>query len=242
MPRPFVVLFIVSALVISASRIQAGVIDSINPSATPASNSFESLYFSSNGQGWYYTPSFSYTLTGISTEFGQSNGTLVTPEITVQIQTDRPVNGGTVLAEGTFQANSAAGGLDGANVGPINLIAGRTYFVDFLNDFAMGVNLGQWQSVGGIPTPSNGATINLGTLYYDLTPSTGFAGSVGEGDYETFFGSGGFPTVQESGAEPILFFSGFVPAVPEPSSILLAAIGGAGIVIVLRRRKKIGGC
>jgi hypothetical protein len=232
-PPRIVPLLIYACLAFPASRLEAAYIDSINADAVPASNEINTIFYSSseNGQGWYYTPAFSYTLTGIFTNFGQSNSTFVTPEITVQIQTDRPVNGGTVLAQGMFQGNSADGGIGGTSVEPISLVGGQTYFVDFLNDVGMGINLGFWQDVGSVPTPSDGATVNLGTYYYDPLPSTGFSQSIGDGANETFFG-----TVQASGGEPILLFNGFIPGTPEPSSILLMAIGGAAIAFANRRR------
>jgi hypothetical protein len=88
----------------------------------------------------------------------------------------------------------------------------------------MGVNLGSWQNVGGTPTPSDGATVNLGTWYGNAVgnPSTNFttATDTNGAYYSTATGNVSF-------AEPILRFEGTV--VPEPASfgtvIALLALG-----------------
>ena len=79
MPRKFfIALFIACSLTIPVSRLQAGVIDSINPNATPATNLNVGVDFQLPGSdlGWYYTPSFSYELTGIATDFGPTDSPL----------------------------------------------------------------------------------------------------------------------------------------------------------------------
>src|SRR3954449_12655533 len=73
-----------------------GYVDNINGSAVPA----PSVFFDGiSAIGWYYTPSFGYSLTGISSYFdplfSSSDRT-----VTVQIQSERPTNGGGVLAQG----------------------------------------------------------------------------------------------------------------------------------------------
>ena len=101
----------------------------------------------------------------------------------MQIQTDRPINGGTVLAQGTFQGNSESGGIDGITFAPIPLTAGKSYFIDLRNIDGMGVDLGTWQSENGSPQPAGGATVNLGADYSDTATSTGFPTVSGNGDY-----------------------------------------------------------
>ena len=226
-------LFLSLALICFASQSQAAIIDSINGSAEPASTLQNGVDYSFTGNdiGWYYTPTVSYTLDGIYTEFGQYPGELVTPTITVQIQTDRPVSGGTLLGQATFQGNSYDGGELGGTFSPVQLIAGHTYFVDFIGMNGMGVNVGQWaDNAQGVPEPSAGATTDLGAYYADSATSTGFAGAhVGNNDF-TLAG------MQLDGNEPILYFDGFVAA-PEPSSNCLMIIGAiTALAIALYRR------
>lgn len=204
----------------------AATIDSINPNATPPFVE----YAGPQDIGWYYTPTFSYTLTGITTEFvAVPNGT-GQRTITVQIQTERPVNGGTVLAQGTFSANSASGGFLGSSLPAVQLTAGTTYFVDFLDTVGMGVNLGSWQNdQNGNPMPSNGATTNLGAWYGNAvgSGSTDFStvAIIDPAYYTTTSGNVSF-------SEPILFFAGTVPE-PASAGILLAASG-----LLLRRKPR----
>lgn len=197
-------------------------IDNINGSAVPAPQIF---FDGIPGIGWYYTPAFSYYLTGISTYFDPLF-TGPTRVVSVQIQTERPVNGGTILAQGTFTANNTGGNL-GSSFSPLLLEASKPYFVDFSNVDGIGINLGTWQNDGNnVPHPSGGATINLDAWYVDN--SNGFA-SVNTEKY-----SFAKDNAHVSGSEPILRFDGFVT--PEPSSAFLLATGCVGLW--LRRQSR----
>jgi len=221
------------AFISVASQAEATIIDSINGSATPASNLENGVDYGkpANDIGWYYTPTFSYTLDGIYSEFGQFSSNLATPMITVQIQTDRPVNGGVLLAQATFQGNSYDGGELGGTFSPVLLTAGQTYFVDFMGMNGMGVNVGQWaDNAQGVPMPSAGANTDLGAYYEDSATSTGFAvAEIGNNDV-TLAGQ------QLTGNEPILYFDGFIPT-PEPSSNCLMLLGAIAALLAASYRR-----
>lgn len=180
--------------------------------------------------GWYYTPKFSYDLTGIYSKFGTGNPG--TPNITVQIQTDRPVNGGVVLQQGTFSANSLTGGILGSDFSTaVALQAEHTYFVDFLNVSTMGVDLGQWGGSAGSHVATLGATTRLNALYITSDFSKAFVGEKADMLAE------GFTPV--SGIEPVLFFNGTPAAVtPEPSSIMMLIGTVAAAPLVARRYRR----
>jgi hypothetical protein len=220
--------FAIGACLALAPPARAGFIDNVNGSANPSSNATNEI----NGDaiGWYYTPSFSYSLSGISTFFAPALTTsLVTPQIEVQIQSERPVNGGVLLAQGGFQANSINGGVEGATFSPVLLVAGHTYFVDFTNLQGMGSNFGSWQNdQNGIPHPSAGATLNLGVWYVDS--NNGFS-TVRTDAYDT--ASDGSHV---SPPEPILNFTGAL--VPEPSSWVLLTAGGLALLVRVAKRRQ----
>jgi hypothetical protein len=193
-------------------------VDNINGSATPPFVN----YGGPRDIGWYYTPSLTYDLTGIFTTFrAVPNGT-GSRTVTVQIQSERPVNGGTVLGQGTFAADSGAGGNLGASFAPVHLTAGTTYFVDFLNTVGMGVNLGSWQDVGGTPTPSAGATVNLGTWYGNLVGNTSTNFTTATDTNGAYYATA---TGNVSFAEPILRFEGTIPEPVSLGTIVLLALG-----------------
>ena len=206
-------------VILSSSQIRtahAVIVDAINPLATPATPQVRVFYGLFDNIGWYYTPQASYTLTGIYGQFGPNDSSAGINHITVQIQTERPAKGGTLLAEGTFDGEQSVGGLLGTSLGPIELTAGQTYFIDYLHLSGMGVNLGTWDYDNMfVPQPSGGATTNLGVYYRD--DQNGF-------DIETtnVWEVGGLGLARVSGAEPILFFEGI--GVPEPNSGCLALL------------------
>jgi hypothetical protein len=211
---------------------QGAIVESINPLAIPATPEVPVFYSIFDNAGWYYTPSTSYALTGIYSNFGPNPSASGTNQITVQVQTDRPVKGGLVLAEATFDGENAVGGMLGASFDPIEVIAGETYFVNYLHLSGMGVNLGTWEEgEGGTPYPAGGATTNLGVYYRD--DDNGFDTEVTDVWEVAAFG-----LARVSGAEPILFFEGI--GVPEPSSVLLLAIGAGALSLRWRSegRKK----
>lgn len=207
----------------------ADYIDSINPNAVVEPNTIVSSPLSDFG--WYYTPTQSYELTGISSFFEPINFGTGSRTMTFQIQTDRPVNGGTVLGQGTTVGNSATGGVIGVTFSPVFLTAGTTYFVDILNLTGMGLDLGQWTNVNGVDVASGGATTRLPAYYVNHIGDTSFS-TTHIGDSADESNANG----TASGLEPILYFSGFKPsAVPEPSSILLLGIGIAGFARAVGR-------
>ncbi|MBS0444419.1 MAG: PEP-CTERM sorting domain-containing protein [Proteobacteria bacterium] len=216
----------------TAPPAAAATFDSINGAASPPFV----LYGGPQNIGWFYTPPTSYDLDGISSNFEPVPNGTGSRTITVQIWTDRPGNGGTLLGQGSFTGNSASGGVLGASFASTRLTGGTSYFVDFLDTIGMGVNLGSWAlDANGNPAPSAGATTNLGAWYLDNSTSgaptfTGPGSEVMDGGsyYTTATGNVSF-------AEPILYFSGTAP-VPEPATMALLLGGLATLGAWARRR------
>jgi hypothetical protein len=211
-------------------EVDAAYIETINPAAVPATPEVPVFYDLFDNIGWYYTPNTSYTLTGIYSNFGPHDAVTGISHITLQVQTERPVKGGVVLAEKTFDGEKSVGGLLGASFAPIPLTAGHTYFVNYLHLSGMGVNLGTWDDENGTPHPAGGATTNLGVYYRN--DDNGF-----DTEETNIWEVASFGLARVSGAEPILFFEGV--GVPEPSAAMLIAIGVG--TLALRWRRGAGG-
>jgi len=219
-------MILAAATMSQASTLQ----DNINGGATPPFV----FYGGPTNIGWYYSANSTYNLDGISTYFEPVPNGTGDHTITVQIWTDRPSAGGTLLGQDTFAANSGSGGNVGGTFAPVLITAGQSYFVDFLNSAGMGVNLGQWANDNqGNPQPSAGATTNLNAWYSDSDGTFPDSGLVAGGAYYTT------ATGNVSFAEPILYFEGNaieVSSAPEPSTFALI-LGGAGVAAVLRKRR-----
>lgn len=201
--------------------------DSVNPGASPAFSNNTYVHWGSRDVGWYYTPSATFDLDGISSRFLEApNPPVASKTVTVQIRSERPVNGGTVLRQAAFTVNLASGGDLGGTFTPLRLTAGTKYFIDFLDVQDVGINVATWANdPGGNPRPGGGATMSLGAFYRNFDPATDFS-KVGP-EYGQSVG------VNIAGGAPILFFSG--TAVPEP-----ALIGPlvAGAALLTRRRSR----
>lgn len=208
------------ALVLSA-RAHAGFIDSINPNAATVQNT--DFFTTIADEGWYYTPTQSYSLTGIYSYFSAiGNFGTGSRTMTVQIQT---AIGGTVLGQGSFIGSSMTGGTLGASFAPVQLTAGKSYFVDFLHTDGMGVNLGQWTTANGMHVATAGATTRLAAWYTDSGDASFSNARVGT------VADASLATGMDSGLEPILFFSGspLASPVPEPLSLPMMAMGVSGL-------------
>ena len=150
------------------------IMDSVNASATPWGASWYA-----DEVGWYYTPSFGYTLGGIETKFGSSDGRTVT----VQFWSAHPEDGGVVLASGGFipVANAFAG----ADFGSVALTAGHTYFVGFQNTTWLVENVTadpgatMWSPVRWSGPPYNGTYSLSEADYFTSQPIILFEGPEG---------------------------------------------------------------
>jgi hypothetical protein len=158
--------------------------------------------------GFAYTPSFSYTLDGIATQFG-SNGCYNPPcysqTVTIAIYLGLPGNltllgsGGIIPVPNTFVT---------ASISPVALTAGTTYLVAFENINGVYVNL------------TDSGPITTGQ-YYDESGDQSFnkgpngVAAIGYGFETEFFGT----------------------AVPEPSTWPMLLIGFAGIGFASYKRK-----
>jgi hypothetical protein len=164
--------------------------------------------------GWYYTPSTTFFLLAINTRFNASAGTNVNRTVTAELWSNRPAIGGSLLASGNFQSNSALGVLGGGSFSPILLQAGVTYFIGFRNVQGLGVN---WT---GDPS-----AIFLGARYFSNGPV--FI----DDTYEKVASGEVAPIIQLVGRQ--------TSVVPEPMSMTLLATGlvGMGAVGYFKRRK-----
>lgn len=197
---PFLALLTVGAYPVHGQEIK----DSVNGSYLPATGGT----WNAKNVGWYYTPTFSYTLDSILSDFAQADGRTVTEEL---YDGNPPASGGSLLASATFIpiANTFSGG----SFTTITLQANKTYFVGFRNVSGLGFDFS-----------SDPSATSLAPLRYDFP-----------GGSDTYYWSGASdaerPILEFSGPHT-------VNAVPEPGAAAYAVLTGGCLVglIVWGRR------
>jgi hypothetical protein len=119
------------ALAVCAPMSRAdSVMDGVNMGATPSGDSWYAT-----DVGWFYTPSFSYQLTGVETRFSSLDSRLCTLEF---FRVGPPSDPGSVLLRSSPFAPSTSWA--GGTFAPLALTAGTTYFVGIRNTQWLGVN------------------------------------------------------------------------------------------------------
>ncbi len=178
-------------------------------------------------EGWLYTPTSSYDLAGISTEFSIPYNTSIEdrPVTAVVYENNTPTNGGTLLGSFTFNSSVADGELGGGSfTTPISLTGGTQYFIGFENVGPLS-STPNVDDLGVNSTADPGATF-LSNWYID------------EGG-DTFSGE---DTNKDVFGQPILAFYAQSPTVtsaaPEPSTWLLMLVGLGGVGMMMRRKRR----
>lgn len=204
------------AALMMAAAGPAGAQVQIDVNATQPLNPF--FYKRPSSAGWYFTPTSTFFLNTIQTRFNPAAGTNVNRTVTVELWSNRPAVGGSLLRSGGFQSSTAMGVFGGGTFAPILLQAGIQYFIGFRNVQGLGVNY----------TTAPGSQ-SLGPLYFSLGPV--FTDDL----YERSSSSG------DSGNPELRLIGTQSTTVPEPMTMTLlatglAAMGGASY---LRRRKQL---
>lgn len=185
----------------------AAVIDSVNAGKTPDAGTFQAVEV-----GWFYTPSFSYSLTGIEARFGFPGD--FSGLSTVEIYSNHPGSRGTLLRRSDFfpVQDAYAGGI----FEPLSLIAGKSYFIGFRN--ISGESL--------IYTSGPGAQVLSPGIYFGFTDEGLYAVGPATGlGYES----------------PILQFTGELNqgTVPEPSTMVIFALATGAFSFKLKRLRRV---
>ena len=179
----------------------------------PVSSLTKRYYTSISSIGWYFTPSSSFFLTAINTRFS-AFGTNLNRTVMVELWSDRPAAGGSLLRNAGFQSNTAIGGFGGGSFASFLLQSGIQYFIGFRNVQGLG-----WNSTSDPNATSLGSPwASVGPVFSD----------------DTFESAGGGSEVVRN---PSLELIG--SAVPEPATMTLLATGllAMGGVTYVRRRR-----
>ena len=206
----FLFLFITATTSTNASTI----VDSFNVTANPARSFFTPLDW-----GWFYTPSMSYNLTRIETEFSAFGplffGPKPTPQtVTVEILTAPRSDGGTLLGSASFDWTTAIGTLNGPTLPDIYLTAGSTYFIGLRNINGIGVNIA-----------SNGTQTMPGFSRFDTNGSGSYSWSASNNNQYAIFQFNGIPAVPPASV-----------TTPVPTAIWLVGPALAGLVGFVRHK------
>ena len=173
--RVFVVSVVIIAM-LAISPTPAVIIDSINADKDPFTFSLSSM-----GEiGWLYTPQFSYTLTGIQSQFGYISGAPIYPLGTVELEIydGLPVDGAALLRSVTFVVEN--GPPAGGSFTPLEVSAGSDYFVGFRSDNSNRIFCNSADSGVSLPcyygTDNTGQYLNFTTTSYLVHPILKFEG------------------------------------------------------------------
>ncbi len=118
----------VIALSLTAATVGAqSVAASVNAGRAPVDE-----YWTAASVGWFYTPTNSFALLSVYTQFLATGGT--DRNVTVELLTSPRADGGTLLTSGVFNTSSARGVFGGATfASAFNLVANTQYFLGFRN-------------------------------------------------------------------------------------------------------------
>jgi hypothetical protein len=204
--------------------------DSINGGATVYPNL---VIGGLNDLGWVYSPTVSYQLSGITSDF--STGEIGSQTVTLSFWSGLPNAGGTELASGTFASGA---GILGVTFGTnISIIAGNSYFVGLSNTNGIGVDMVQSAfAVTSAQPAAPGVTYIPSGFYTDGTAgTTDFATNVPLAD--TSCPGGG--TCNNAFAAPILNFQGVAnSSAPEPGTLAMSTIGILASLLAFRIRRR----